>query len=401
MKQLLTFSIVVFLTIQSSWGQVALTPPMGWNTWNYFGKNDINEQIVRECIDAIIENHLKDYGYSYVIVDGGWRTSKLDTNGKLIPDSTKFPNGIKSLVDYAHSKGLKFGLHTVPGTHDCGGDKVGGYGLEEIHIQQFIDWGLDFIKVDRCRLELPGCEECWTEDTIEKVYRKWRSILDNKGSNMILSISAYKFRPWNPDVSNLSRTTSDLSARVSQGAFFSSEERGKQPRYALSVLDVADINNESAQFAKPGYWNDPDILVTGDNGLSFIEQRSHFALWCIMSAPLILGNDVRKISDKEKEIILNKEAISINQDPTEQGIKILNKNDIDIWRKRLKNGSTAILLINRNTNESRAIDLTFEEIGINEMKTMWDVHDVKELGGRRNISLELLPHDSKFLLFNR
>ncbi|MCB0479701.1 MAG: glycoside hydrolase family 27 protein, partial [Crocinitomicaceae bacterium] len=316
MKQLLTLSIVVFLTIQSSWGQVALTPPMGWNTWNYFGKNDINEQIVRECIDAIIENHLKDYGYSYVIVDGGWRTSKLDTNGKLIPDSTKFPNGIKSLVDYAHSKGLKFGLHTVPGTHDCGGDKVGGYGLEEIHIQQFIDWGLDFIKVDRCRLELPGCEECWTEDTIEKVYRKWRSILDNKGSNMILSISAYKFRPWNPDVSNLSRTTSDLSARVSQGAFFSSEERGKQPRYALSVLDVADINNESAQFAKPGYWNDPDILVTGDNGLSFIEQRSHFALWCIMSAPLILGNDVRKISDKEKEIILNKEAISINREPT-------------------------------------------------------------------------------------
>src|SRR5690242_19416447 len=128
---------------------LAPAPPMGWNSWNWFGKDQINEKIVREVIDAIVKNGLRDAGYKYVVVDGGWRDTVLGPNGELRADPHKFPHGIKALADYAHSKGLKFGLHTVPGTWDCGGDKVGGYGHEKVQIQQFVNWGIDFIKLDK------------------------------------------------------------------------------------------------------------------------------------------------------------------------------------------------------------------------------------------------------------
>ena len=111
------------------------SPPMGWNSWNYFGKKAINEQIVREVIDAFVEEGLKDAGYEYIVIDGGWRDTKLGANHELLPHPEKFPNGIKVLADYAHSKGLKLGLHTVPGHRDCGGDQVGAFGHEEVHIQ--------------------------------------------------------------------------------------------------------------------------------------------------------------------------------------------------------------------------------------------------------------------------
>ena len=139
---------------------LAKTPPMGWNSWNWFGKKEINEQVVREVIDAIVNQGLKDAGYTYVVVDGGWRDVKLDPDGKLVAHPVKFPHGIKPLADYAHSKGLKFGLHVVPGTHDCGGDPVGGFNREEIHVRQFVEWGLDFIKLDLCRQKEDPCSTC-------------------------------------------------------------------------------------------------------------------------------------------------------------------------------------------------------------------------------------------------
>ena len=123
---------------------LAPTPPMGWNSWNWFGKTEINENNIRECIDAIVAQGLMDAGYEYFVIDGGWRDTKLGPNGELQANPKKFPHGIKVLADYAHSKGLKFGLHTVPGTHDCGGDLVGGFGHEEVQVKQFVDWGARF-----------------------------------------------------------------------------------------------------------------------------------------------------------------------------------------------------------------------------------------------------------------
>jgi len=170
MKKIIIICLV--LISQVSWAQpsqqLAPTPPMGWNSWNWFGKHQINETIVREVIDAMVANGLKDAGYEYVVVDGGWRDTTLAADGKLRPNPKRFPHGMKAFADYAHSKGLKFGVHTVPGTNDCGGDAVGGFGHEKVQVQQFADWGLDFIKLDKCRYK-PG----WTEDLLKKIYFKW------------------------------------------------------------------------------------------------------------------------------------------------------------------------------------------------------------------------------------
>jgi len=228
---------------------LAKTPPMGWNSWNWFGKKEINEQVVREVIDAIVNQGLKEAGYTYVVVDGGWRDVKLDPDGKLIAHPVKFPHGIKPLADYAHSKGLKFGLHVVPGTHDCGGDPVGGFNREEIQIRQFVEWELDFIKLDLCRQKEDPCSTCeknaggWSEPLIKETYSKWSRLLKNCGRDMLFSISAYQFRDWNPEVCNMSRTTFDIQCRINkEGAVFDKPDRSN--KNYLSVIDAAVNNNK-------------------------------------------------------------------------------------------------------------------------------------------------------------
>ena len=365
---------------------------MGWNSWNWFAKKDIDEKVVREVIDAFITEGLLDAGYNYVVIDGGWRDKKLGPNGELIPHPVKFPNGIKTLVDYAHSKGLKFGLHTVPGTHDCGGEPVGGFGNEEIQIKQFVDWGIDFIKLDKCRHS-----EGWDEELLKTTYLKWSNLIKKNNKDIVLSISAYAYRDWYRENSNMSRTTSDISPKVQHGAYFDSIPSQFKPY--KSVMEIADENNQAAKYAGDGFWNDPDMLVTGNQGLTNEEEKVHFALWCIMSAPLMLGNDPRNMSNAEKEIILNKDAIIIARDPTEQGTKIKNENGTEIWAKKLKDGRVAALLLNRSGTNNKTITLYFDEIGKKNRAKVKDIYSKKELGFFRNkISKKVEPHSGLFLL---
>lgn len=386
-----TFSLVIvlFLTLNGS-GQekklLAPTPPMGWNSWNWFGKQEINEQNMKECIDALVAEGLRDAGYEYFVVDGGWRDTKLGPNGELLPHPVKFPHGMKALADYAHSKGLKFGLHTVPGTHDCGGDPVGGFGNEEVQLKQFIEWGLDFIKLDKCR-QADG----WNEELLKKTYTKWRGLIDHCGRDIVLSISAYTWRDWYPEIGQMARTTGDIEARVYKGAVFD--------RKPSSVMDVTDENNKFAEFAGKGYWNDPDMLVTGNQGLSIEEQQSHFALWCVMSSPLMLGNDPRIMTKEEKKIILNQAAIRINQDPTEQGRKVKVEAGFETWKKNLKNGRTAILVLNRENTEMRRIDLKINEMGLPGYSKMTNVYTGETIRPVKDVlSIELAPHACLFIV---
>ena len=281
MKKLeLVFCATLFLfSIFVAHAGKAPTPPMGWNSWNFHGKKDINEQLIMETIDALADQGFRDAGYEYVVIDGGWRTRQLGSNGVLQAHPEKFPNGIKPIADYAHSKGLKIGLHTVPGTHDCGGDAVGGYGHEEVHVQQFLDWGIDFVKVDKCLLRKKGEKgNFWTEEILETTYRKWRTLLDESGRDIILSISAYEYRDWYPAVGNMARTTYDIYMR----------RRNPDDKFdggGHSVMGIAATNNKAAKNIRPGYWNDADMLITGNQGLTFEEEQAHFALWCVMSSP--------------------------------------------------------------------------------------------------------------------
>ena len=379
---------------------LAPTPPMGWNSWNWFGKNSINEKIVKEVIDAMVDNGLRDAGYIYVVVDGGWRDTKLGPNGELLPHPDKFPHGIKPLADYAHSKGLKFGLHTVPGTHDCGGDPVGGYGHEKIQIQQFVDWGIDFIKLDKCRCELTNTitsidRRGWNEELLKQTYEKWHNLLKSCGRDIVLSISAYKWRDWYPGVGQMSRTTSDIRHGIGgvNGAVLDSIKG--------SVMKIADENNKWAAYAGNGYWNDPDMLVIGNHGLTIEEQKVHFALWCIMSAPLFLGNDPRNMTQDEKDIIINKDAILIDQDATGQGTRIKVNGDTEIWAKKLKDGNVAVLLLNRNKSENKNITLNFSDIGISQKVKIKDVYVNKDIGSfSKSISKQIKPQTGFFMIID-
>ena len=338
--------------------ELAPTPPMGWNSWDWFGKSEINEDNMKQCMDAIVHEGLLDAGYEYFVIDGGWRDHKLGPHGELLSDPVKFPHGMKALADYAHSRGLKFGLHTVPGTNDCGGDSVGGFGHEEIQVKQFVDWGLDFIKLDKCKFK-----NGWDEKTLQETYQKWHDLLSACGRKIVLSISAYTWRDWYPQTGQMARTTGDIKARVSHGAVFD-DKKG-------SVMKIADINNQSASHAGNGYWNDPDMLPLGNQGLTIDEQKISFALWCIMSSPLMLGNDPRNMSPEEKAILTNKMAISIDQDPTEQGRRIKTEGTTEIWAKNLAAGKKAVLLLNWDKEKSQDITVNLQDLGFSKKSRRW------------------------------
>lgn len=372
------------------------SPPMGWNSWNWFGKNEINEENIKACMDAMVAEGLLDAGYNYFVIDGGWRDTKLGPNGELLAHPEKFPHGIKPLADYAHSLGLKFGLHTVPGTHDCGGDPVGGFGHEEVQVQQFVDWGLDFIKLDKCKYA-----DGWNEDLVKQTYEKWGGLLDNCGREIVLSISAYVWRDWYPEVGQMARTTGDIMAKCNskEGTLF--DPPADYKKRFLSVMEIAEINNQPAGFAGNGYWNDPDMLSVGEQGLSVEEQKAHFALWCIMSSPLFLGNDPRNMQPEEKKMITNKLAISINQDPTEQGKRIKTDGKTEVWAKKTKDGNTAVLLLNRSSDNSKNVSISPLELGIAGKVNAVDVYTGKSLGKiSKSITHNLAPHSSLFLLVN-
>lgn len=388
--------------------ELAPTPPMGWNSWNWWGKLDINEQLIRDTIDAMVEHGLRDAGYDYVVIDGGWRDTKLSPIGELLPHPERFPNGIKPLADYAHERGMKLGVHIVPGTHDCGGDLVGGLGKEELHVQQMVDWGVDIIKLDQCinrsKTDCGGCERMksgWSVQAIEDSYRKWSRLLAEADRDILFSISAYEFREWWPEVCNMARTTGDIQARCTVGgAMFNPLESIQKPFF--SVIEIALENNEAAHAAGNGYWNDPDMMVTGEQGMTDHEQESHFALWCVMSSPLFLGNDPLSMRDFERELITNEELIAINQDPNEQGRLVADSEGSQVWAKTLSNGDTAIALLNLDRKNEREVRFDLSKIGLDGTYKTRDA--LKQRRGKRvngAISAELETNQCKVFVLYR
>lgn len=365
---------------------------MGWNSWNWHGKQAINEKLIEETIDAMVATGLRDAGYVYIVVDGGWRDTKLGPGGALLAHPVKFPGGMKRLADYAHARGMKFGVHAVPGTHDCGGDRVGSLGHEEVHLRQFVEWGLDFLKLDKCRLE-----QGWTEDKVKSVYSGWAERLARCGRDILFSISAYEFREWYPDVSHMARTTYDIAARIHKSRAIFDDDVPREN--FLSVMQCAEINNRAAAAGGNGYWNDAEMLVTGNQGLTPDEQRAHFALWCIMSAPLMLGSDPRHMDATEESIVLNREAIAVNQDPTEQGRRVRQEGRAEIWVKRLRGKGAAVLLLNRDPEAALPITLRSADVGITGRATIRDIYEQRNAGDfTGTLTREVAPHSGAFLL---
>lgn len=356
------------------------TPPMGWNSWNAFHCGpDFNEKTVRETIDRMVEDGYAAAGYRYVVLDDCWQISR-DINEVIQVDQKRFPSGIKSLAEYAHQKGLLFGIYTSAGRETCE-KRPGSYGYEQLDIEQYIDWQVDFIKLDWCGVEYLNTSQ---------VYGRWRKIIDQSQKPIVLSVAvAQIYRAfdgqswlWGDAVGDMWRVASDIQDDWSE------------------MLRVYDINSRYAPYQKVGEWNDADMLEVGNGGMSFTEYRTHFGLWSIMATPLMIGTDLRKLAPELKGILTNQDAIAINQDKLGlQGEIILERGTIQVISKPLaRRGSRAVLIVNRG-EEAAEFTLRPRRLKLLPLvyfKEIWPTNRVRVIVGQYKMAIP--PHDSVFAI---
>jgi alpha-galactosidase len=324
----------------------ARTPPMGWNSWNKFGCAGVNEKVVRGIADEMASNGMKDAGYQYVVIDDCWQGPR-NNSGAITADRDKFPSGIKALADYVHSKGLKFGIYTDAGTQTCAG-RAGSLGHEYQDAQQYADWGVDYLKEDWCNT-LPG-------QNSKASYALMRNALAATGRPIVFSICEWgSTEPWlwAQPIGNLWRATGDIQdcwdCKVSWGG--------------MGMTLILDQVSELGSYAGPGHWNDLDILEVGNGGMTKEEDRVHFSMWSMLSAPLMAGNDITNMSADTREILLNKEVIAIDQDSLGSAARRVSKQgSAEVWSKQLADGSRAVALLNRGT-ASATISVSWQALG--------------------------------------
>ncbi len=369
------FAVLVLVTGLSAQGNnttssaLALTPPMGWNSWNKFACN-VSEDMIKGMADAMVKSGMKDAGYQYVNIDDCWQVSR-DSNGNIVADPQRFPHGMKAVGDYIHSLGLKFGVYSDAGSKTCAG-RPGGLGHEYQDAIQYADWGVDYLKYDWCNT---------TTQDAKASYTNIRAALDASGRAIMLSICEWgTAKPWlwGKEVGgNLWRTTGDISDKW--------EGSTKWPDGTCcsnGMLAIVDQQVGLASYAGPGHWNDPDMLEIGNGGMNDTEYRSHFSLWAMLAAPLIAGNDLRNMRPEIHDILTNKEVIAVDQDPMgREGERVAKNGDLEVWAKQIKDGSRAVVLLNRGGSE-KEITATWEDLEYPNHLTaaVRDLWQHKELG---------------------
>ena len=395
MKKIIKF--IVFISFPLCFAQkfenVALTPPMGWNSWNTFEVN-INEDLVKKTADIIVSSGLKDAGYEYIVLDDGWMVKDhRDKNGDLVPDPVKFPHGMKALIDYVHSKGLKFGLYNCAGTQTCAG-YPGTRGYEYQDARFYANLGIDFLKYDWCNTNGINATEAYT--TMSKA-------LKAAGKPIVFSICEWgDNQPWDwaTPVGNLWRISGDIYP------CFDCEYKHEEGNWSSwGVLRILEMRKDIRKFSGPDHWNDFDMMEVG-NGMTNTEDKSHFTLWSMMASPLFAGNDLRIMKSETLNILTNKEIIAINQDALGiQGFKYQSENGVDVWVKPLFDENWAVVFLNRS-DKTQKINFDWKKhiIEDNDFKFIlnltsqkYNVRDLWEhinLGNTNKIfQKELAPHD--------
>jgi len=322
---------------------LARTPAMGFNNWNATHcRAEFNEAMVKGIADLFVSRGLKDAGYEYVNIDDCWALPNRDGAGNLVPDPVRFPNGIKAVADYVHGKGLKFGIYTSAGTKTC--DTLGfpgGIGHEQQDANLFASWGVDYLKYDNCGDHLG--------QSAQQRYTAMRDALNNTGRPILFSICEWgQNQPWDwaQPIGNSWRTTGDIS-----------------DNYA-SMLGIFRANVGLAIDAQRGGWNDPDMLEVGNGGMTDTEYRSHFSLWSMMNAPLLIGADLRVANQAAYDILTNRDVIALDQDTLGvQATELSNANGLHVLTKPLDNGDVAVALFNE-TGTSAQISTTAAAAGL-------------------------------------
>ena len=375
--------------------QLTPTPPMGWMTWNLFQGN-ISEQLIRETADAMVKEGFADAGYKYIFIDDEWQGGR-DSKNNIIADPVKFPNGIKAVADYVHSKGLKLGIYSDAAQLTCAG-YTASLGFEEQDARTFASWGVDYLKYDYCNAPEDSA-------TARQRYRTMAEALQKSGRDIVLGICEWGSRnceEWCEEVGGqLWRTTYDVRDMwkdiVKQGG------RG-----------ILDIINETAplhKYVRHGQWPDMDMLVVGLNGkggpssdlggvgCSSDEYQTQMSIWCMMSSPLAMTNDLRNLTPDDRRILLNSEIIAINQDPL--GIAAERKVNTDthqIFVRPLSNGRHAIAIIN-TADTAQKLSADLNRLGIEGRHNLRDVWQHKTVAKKANRwSGKVVPHATVVLV---
>jgi alpha-galactosidase len=329
---------------------------MGWNTWNWMLDGGtyrarvakLTQEAVVECARALVDSGMRDAGYRYVVVDDCWQAPRRAPDGTLAAHPERFPDGIAALAKTIHSLGLAFGLYSVPGSLTCaqqydgyGGDPLGSLGFEELDAHTFAAWGVDYLKYDWCRAHL--------NDGLEAVdaFGRMRRELDRVDRPIVYAISEYGlFEPWRwaPGIAHQWRTTDDLV-----------------PTWE-SILATLDRQANLAPYARPGAWNDPDMLQVGNGSLTDGENRAHMYLWAVLNAPLMAGNDPRRMPQRTRDLLCDPDVIAVNQDwGGRQGERIGPRAAGEVWAKPMSDGGAAVVLLNRGEDE-REIAVTAAQL---------------------------------------
>ena len=352
---------------------LARTPPMGWNSWNKFACN-VSEDLIKQAADAMVSSGMQDAGYQYVVIDDCWQVDR-DAQGNIVPDAKHFPSGIKSLADYVHGKGLKFGIYSDAGTGTCQ-NRPGGRGYEFQDARQYAAWGVDYLKYDWCNHS--------TQDS-QASYSIMRDALKKSGRPIVFSLCEWgSTKPWlwAGDVGNLWRSTGDIVDKW----------EGSEKWGGLGVVQILDLQDGLQSYAGPGHWNDPDMLEVGNGGMNLTEYRAHFSMWCLLASPLMAGNDIRSMSADIHDILTNKEVIAIDQDPLgREGHRVKRADGLEVWAKQLADGGRAVALLNRTGAEAN-ITVSWTDIGYPvhvpaKVRDLWAKKDLGEKTGSFSASV--------------
>jgi len=383
----LKFAALAWWAAAPCLSQMAPAPPMGWNSWNHFAEK-VTDADIRAAADALVSTGMRDAGYVYVNVDDTWQ-GKRDEHG-VLHSNERFPD-MKALGDYLHSKWLKFGLYSSPGPRTCAG-YAGSLGHETQDAQTYATWGVDFLKYDLCSFqeELGKVRAAHPQDRdaaknlMIAAYRNMGDALRATGRPILYSLCQYGVgQPWKwgPGVgASMWRTTDDIN-----------DSYGRMIAIGFSQAGLA-------QFAGPGHWNDPDMLEIGNGKMGEEEYRTHMSLWVLLAAPLLAGNDLSKMTVADKRILMNADAIAIDQDSLgKQGDRLYQSGDLDVWTKLLSRGRVAVGLFNRSWS-NREVSVDLAEIGFPHGAAARDVWKQKDLGHITGVFTDTVPTHGVTLL---
>jgi alpha-galactosidase len=371
---------------------LAMTPPMGWNSWNWFA-GKVTDKDVRQAADLLVSSGMRDAGYVYVNIDDTWE-GKRDDKG-VLHTNEKFPD-MKALADYVHSKGLKLGIYSSPGTQTCARFE-GSMGHEQQDADLYASWGIDYLKYDLCSFrkdvmaaQAPGesAEAVLKQDKLMRdAYEKMHQALLKTGRPIVYSLCQYGFDSvwqWGPDVgANLWRTTDDVNPSFD--------------RISLIGRGQAGL----ARYAGPGHWNDPDMLEVGNGKLTLDENRTHMGLWAMLASPLLAGNNLSQLTPEITAILTNREILAIDQDALgHQADRIYAEGPIEIWSRPLADGSRALAIFNFGEQRSylRGISLHLREAGAASGWHARDIWAAKNLGTVTDTTAFSIPRHGSIVL---